>query len=83
MIDVPEGAAFRVRAGGLELVRTASGWETGIMRADEIRVGGNAVVRGQQAAIASVSGGSVVDVQSRATIGLILSALRSHGLIAT
>jgi len=37
----------------------------------------------RQPPIANVSGGSIVDVESRATIAAVLDALRAHGLIET
>jgi hypothetical protein len=36
----------------------------------------------QQPAIANIAGGTTVDVEARAAVGAILSALRAHGLIA-
>jgi len=46
-------------------------------------VGGNAVVGARQSAITNPTGGSTQDAEARTAIGNILSALRSHGLIAT
>lgn len=40
------------------------------------------VLGARQAAIPDVTGGTTIDVESRATIAAILNALRSHGLIA-
>ena len=37
----------------------------------------------RQPPIANVAGGSIVDVESRATIAAVLDALRAHGLIET
>lgn len=37
----------------------------------------------QQAAVANVSGGSQIDANCRATLNVLLSRLRSHGIIAT
>jgi len=46
-------------------------------------IGGEAVLGARQGAIAEPDGGSVVDTQARATLGAILAALRSHGLVAS
>ena len=40
------------------------------------------VLGARQAAIPDVTGGTTIDVESRATIAAILGALRAHGLIA-
>lgn len=40
------------------------------------------VLAARQAAITDVSGGTTVDVESRAAISAILGSLRAHGLIA-
>lgn len=48
-----------------------------------LRVAGTKVVGSQQAAIAAPTGGATTDAEARTAIGSILTALRSHGLIAT
>lgn len=48
----------------------------------EYRVDGVKVVGAQSGAITDPTGGSTVDAEARTAIGSILSALRSHGLIA-
>ena len=58
-------------------------WEIGQVRCTGLYVGSDKVVGARGGAIAAPSGGSTVDSQARSTIGLILSALRQHGLIAT
>ena len=47
------------------------------------KVGDTQVVGAQQGAIADATGGSVIDVEARAVQALILTALRTHGLIDT
>ncbi len=54
-----------------------------INTADSYQVQGTKVVGVQQAAIAAPSGGAVIDVQARAQLALLLTALKTHGLIAT
>jgi len=56
-------------------------WETGILRRFGLFVDGQQVVGARFAAIASPSGGIVVDAESWAMIDDILNTLRQHGLI--
>lgn len=77
-----EGAQL-VDAGSGQMITRRSGiWESGIVRAQEVRINGQAVVRQRQAAIADPTGGVTVDAECRAAVASILSALRTHGLIA-
>jgi hypothetical protein len=46
-------------------------------------VDGQQVVGSRASAISQPSGGSTIDSEARATIGQILTALRTHGLIET
>jgi hypothetical protein len=71
----PTSAAFAVFRSGA--------WEIGIVHASALLVDGLQVVAARCAAIASPSGGTVVDDEARATIDDILNTLRQHGLIAT
>lgn len=79
------------RAGMLAYVVSASVWsvyrddlwETGSLRGLALLVDGQQVVGARGTAIPNPSGGGVVDVEARATVGQMLSALRTHGLIAT
>lgn len=48
----------------------------------EYQVDGVKVVGSQGSAIADPTGGTVIDAQARTTLGLILAAMRGHGLIA-
>lgn len=77
-----EGMVFRLRGSGLHLERDATGWSDGALIASRLIVGGNPVVGARLSGITSPSGGSVVDSEARATLGAILVALRTHGLIA-
>jgi hypothetical protein len=47
-----------------------------------LKLDGVQVVGAQQAAIPPALGGSVRDVEARATLDQILEALREHGLVA-
>jgi Protein of unknown function (DUF2793) len=56
-------------------------WTLGIETALKLKIAGNQIVGARQAAIPTPAGGTIVDVEARAALALILSALRGHGLI--
>lgn len=70
-------------ARGRVMRHVAGAWEDGVMRVQRIMVDGVAVLQAQQPAIAAPDGGTTVDASARATIDAILTALRTHGLVAT
>lgn len=76
-----EGLRALRRDNGEAIVFRGGSWESGVVRASEIRIGGKAVVGQRQAAIADPTGGATVDAECRAAISAILGALRVHGLI--
>jgi hypothetical protein len=78
-----EGMAAWVIADALRARYFGGGWVLGEEACAHLVIGGDRVVGPRQAAIAAPSGGSVVDAESRAALGAILTALRTHGLIAT
>ena len=78
-----EGAQLLVRATGETMLRRNGTWEAGILRAREVQVGGQTVLRERQLPIAAPGGGSVIDTESRSAISAILSALQAHGLIGS
>ena len=59
------------------------GWVAGEEVCAHLVIGGDRVVGPRQAAIATPSGGGVIDTEVRAAISAILAAMRAHGLIAT
>jgi len=73
VIDGSSGQAIAYRNGV---------WEAGIVRAQQVRIDGQTVLRNRQPAAANPAGGSVVDVECRAAVAAILVTLRAHGLIA-
>ena len=84
------GWRFIVPVEGMRLVERTSGeivihrggvWESGILRAQEVRVGGQKIVGQRQGAIAAPTGGSTNDAQCRTAVVAILAALQAHGLI--
>ena len=59
----------------------AGSWETGLIRGSSVVIGDQQVVGSRAATIPSAAGGTVVDNEARATIDLVLDAMRQHGLI--
>ena len=76
-----EGARVLDRTSGQMVERRSGNWETGVVRAQELRINGQAVVGERQAAIGDPLGGAVVDVECRSAVSSILAGLRAHGLI--
>ena len=77
-----EGAQVVDAVSGHVVIRRSGAWESGIVRAQEVRVNGQTVVGQRQAAIADPTGGATIDAVCRGAVASILSALRTHGLIA-
>jgi hypothetical protein len=76
-----EGLRALDRASGQTLLRRNGGWESGIVRAQEVRIGGQLVVRERQPAVAAPTGGTTVDAECRSAVAALLAALQAHGLI--
>ena len=72
-----------VKTNGLRAEYRSGAWTIGTVIAAQVTVGGAQVLGAQGAAIASHGGGSTVDAEARTAIGLMLAAMRQHGLIAT
>jgi hypothetical protein len=77
-----EGVRVLDRTSGQMIVRRNGVWESGIVRAQEVQVSGQVVLRNRQPAIADPAGGSVADTECRSAVAPILAALRAHGLLA-
>ena len=77
-----EGVSVVARQSGEMLQWRSGAWEAGIARVQEVRIGGQTVLRGRQPAIADPAGGAVIDSENRAAVTSILGALRAHGLVA-
>jgi hypothetical protein len=76
-----EGLTAYVRSTATCAAYRAGAWEIGVLRGTNVLIGGQQVVGGRAAAIASASGGTIVDAQARSVIDQILGAMRQHGLI--
>jgi hypothetical protein len=81
-VPARSGMAVWDISAGYWLHHDGSDWVAGDLPATRVRIGGVQVVGGQNAAIANPTGGSVIDIEARAAIVLMLNALRTHGLIA-
>ena len=78
-----EGTLAYVVSTSLWAVFRAGSWEIGGLRGQSLLIDGQQVVGARAPAISAPAGGSTVDAEARTAIGQILSALRTHGLIAT
>ena len=78
-----EGVIAYIRSTGTCAAYRGGVWEIGILRGTNVVIGGQQVLGGRVAAIASASGGTTVDAQARSVIDQILVAMRQHGLIDT
>lgn len=82
-INAFEGMTVWSIADAMVATRRGAGWTIGQINARQIRINDVRLLTVQQPTIAMPTGGAVIDSESRATIGNILVALRTHGLIAT
>ena len=82
-VDPVEGLRARIASTGEGAIFRQGAWQVGVIDASEVRVGGDAVVRGRRPAIPAPAGGTTIDPEARTAIGAILAALRAHGLIAS
>lgn len=78
-----EGLQLLQRGDGLARTFRNGTWEIGRIRAHSLEIGGQQVVGARLGAIIDPAGGTQVDSEARAAIGQMLSALRTHGLIAS
>jgi hydrogenase maturation factor HypE len=72
-----------VKSSAVPATFRAGTWEFGMLRGSSLIVGGEQVVGSRVAAIASATGGTVIDSEARTAIDAILAALRQHGLVAS
>jgi hypothetical protein len=76
-----EGCKVVELPSGLEWQYLGGSWRRGVVQATEVKIEGEVVLRRRQSAIASPSGGAMVDSEARVAISAVLKALREHGLI--
>lgn len=77
-----EGPSAYVKTQGEFGFFRAGAWEFGVVRGTKVMLGGQQVIGVRAAAVATPSGGSVIDAEARSAIASILAAMRQHGLIA-
>ncbi len=77
-----EGMTVWNLANTLESRFIAGSWVSGQTRSAQLLIGGTQVVGPQRPAIATPSGGAMVDAEARAALAAILAAMTAHGLIA-
>lgn len=78
-----EGMLLYERTSGTWAAFRSGAWELGMARAAALLIGGQQVVGPRAAAIASPTGGTIIDSEGRAAIDAILSTLTEHGLIGS
>ena len=87
----PGGWRFVAAVAGMSALDKASGqtaaydgtaWSIGAIKGATLKLGASQVVGARLAAVANPTGGTVIDVEARAAITLILDRMRTHGLIA-
>jgi hypothetical protein len=76
-----DGMSVLIRSSGTRAVFRDGAWEIGTLTGLQVSIGGKKVLGARGSPIASPSGGSVIDSESRTAIGQILVAMREHGLI--
>jgi hypothetical protein len=69
------------KAESVPLIWDGDAWRDGELACAGLVVGGARVVGERQPAVASPSGGTIIDAEARAAIDALTAALMSHGLI--
>lgn len=76
------GLTVAVGTEGLRAAWDGVRWTVGSIEVARLTIAGKQVVGAQRPAIADPTGGVTTDAEARVTLGAVLTALRSHGLIA-
>ena len=82
LLDPLAGCIAWIADEGLFAYHDGAGWRADGWPVAGLHVGGRQVLAMPAAAIAEPSGGAVADVESRAVLGQILTALRALGLVS-
>jgi hypothetical protein len=80
-VPPPAGMIVWNKADGLSLRYDGTGWSGGELTGSSLRIGGVQVVGERRPAIASPSGGTIIDAEARTAVDAVIAALMSHGLI--
>ncbi len=73
--------SVHVVSSGETAVYDGGAWEVGTLNGSQLVVDGLQVVGSRGSAILAPAGGATIDAEARTAIGLVLTALREHGLI--
>jgi hypothetical protein len=76
-----DGMTAYVKTSGYTAAYRGGAWAIGTLSGSQVTVSGLKVLGARRPAIAAPTGGTTVDLEARATLGEILSAMREHGLI--
>ena len=76
------GMSVWSKADGHAIHWLGDAWSDGTLPVAGLSISGVQVVGAQQPAIASPSGGTIIDAEARVALDRIIAALMSHGLIA-
>jgi hypothetical protein len=69
------------KAAGVPMQWSGSGWSQGRLACAGLTVAGHPILAERQPAVASPSGGTIIDEQARAAVNSLIATLKSHGLI--
>ncbi|MEO6581435.1 MAG: hypothetical protein ABIN68_01340 [Sphingomicrobium sp.] len=72
---------FTIVSSGKTAAFRGGAWVIGSLSGSELVVDGLKVVGARGSAIAAPTSGTTIDTEARTAVGLILAALRAHGLI--
>ena len=78
-----DGLNAYVKSNGATAVYRSGAWVFGDLSGSQLSVDGTKVVGVRGPAIPDPTGGATADTEGRTAIGLVLAALRQHGLIQT
>ena len=78
-----EGMQVWSIADGVTVRRGSTSWDVGTVPASSIAIGGQQVVGARRTRVIAPSGGTTIDVQSRAAIAALITGLEAHGLFSS
>jgi len=73
---------YTIASEGIYAIYRGGAWSFGEVRTSALVVSGNQVAGARASAVADPAGGTTIDTQARATLAILLTSLREHGLIA-
>jgi len=76
-----DGMSLYVASSGEAAVYHDGAWEVGPLKGSELVVDGLKVVGSRGSAINAPAGGATIDAEARTALGMVLTAMREHGLI--